>query len=354
VRVEGDTGRQTSGAYAGHLDGHPAGYIQNFKTATQINWKSGVPSAALGAADRARLAAEAAQTRQERAERREEQATRAAATAERAWDAAAPAAKDHPYLVARGIEPEGLRVGAPSQRIETIDKNGDPVRLNVEGRVIVPLRDIDGAISTIQLIDGAGTKMFLPHGRVAGAHMTFGDPTKSDAPLIIAEGMATAKTIHETTSLPVIAAMQSGNIAPVAQAYRAAYPGRVLIIAGDDDHTKAADKNVGRRVSEQAAVEAKGYTLFPDFAHNDRGTDWNDYAATNGAAATRDAITKGVLSCQAQTAATDLHRQADAQQAQAHELTEVRQQEAYEHVEAEELLIEREQEEIELQQELGR
>ena len=33
VAVDGDKGKERSGAYVGHLDGKPAGFIQNFKMA---------------------------------------------------------------------------------------------------------------------------------------------------------------------------------------------------------------------------------------------------------------------------------------------------------------------------------
>ena len=37
VPVEGDKGNERSGAYVGHLDGRPAGFIQNFKTGVKTN-----------------------------------------------------------------------------------------------------------------------------------------------------------------------------------------------------------------------------------------------------------------------------------------------------------------------------
>jgi hypothetical protein len=40
VSVEGDKGKERSGAYVGHLDGKPAGFIQNFKTGVKTNWKA--------------------------------------------------------------------------------------------------------------------------------------------------------------------------------------------------------------------------------------------------------------------------------------------------------------------------
>ncbi len=40
VPVEGDAARERSGAYKGHLDGRPAGFIQNHKTGARENWKA--------------------------------------------------------------------------------------------------------------------------------------------------------------------------------------------------------------------------------------------------------------------------------------------------------------------------
>ena len=41
VAVEGDRGREKSGAYRGHLDGVAAGFIQNFKTGEKMKWRQG-------------------------------------------------------------------------------------------------------------------------------------------------------------------------------------------------------------------------------------------------------------------------------------------------------------------------
>lgn len=38
-KVEGDRGNEKSGAYLGHLDEYPAGFIQNHKTGFKMNWK---------------------------------------------------------------------------------------------------------------------------------------------------------------------------------------------------------------------------------------------------------------------------------------------------------------------------
>jgi putative DNA primase/helicase len=346
VRVAGDTGQQRSGAYVGHLDGHPAGYIQNFKTGVQQNWKSGAPMQALGAQDRARLTAEAAQKAHDRAIERENMAQAAALTAETAWFAAQAAQADHPYLVAKNIEPGELRVGAPAQTIATTDKYGRPKDVSLEGRLIVPMRDTEGKLWSLQTIDEDGTKSFHKGGRVEGMHTVIGGELKADSPVIIAEGYATAATIHRATGLPVIAAFNAGNIAPVAQMYRDQHPERSVIIAGDNDHTKEADRNVGRRKSEEAAVSVGGYTLLPDFAPDDRGTDWNDYEQSRGTEATGQALNTGLRAIQAQQIAAETLalRQEQQGEALAHEQNEERQQQAHEDEEVEIELAEREQE----------
>ena len=45
-------------------------------------------------------------------------------------------------------------------------------------------------------------------------------PTRSPSPLLIAEGFATAATLHELTGLPAIVAFTAGNLRPVAETYR--------------------------------------------------------------------------------------------------------------------------------------
>ncbi len=43
VPVGGDRGREPSGAYTAYLAGHPAGFIQNFRTGAKVNWKASGP-----------------------------------------------------------------------------------------------------------------------------------------------------------------------------------------------------------------------------------------------------------------------------------------------------------------------
>jgi phage/plasmid primase-like uncharacterized protein len=176
------------------------------------------------------------------------------------------------------------------QTVPYADQHGKLRKTSVAGRLIVPMRDIDGRLMNIQTIDSDGTKRFLQGGRVEGMHAIVGGELGPNDPIIISEGYATASTVSRAAGLPVIAAFNAGNIAPVAGLYRERYPERSVIIAGDNDHAKSADQNVGRRKSEEAAAAVGGVTLLPDFAPHERGTDWNDHARTHGMGATAQAI----------------------------------------------------------------
>ena len=57
--------------------------------------------------------------------------------------------------------------------------------------------------------------------------------------IIIAEGYATAATLHEVTGHCAVMAVDAGNLRPVAEALRALYPSTRLVVAADNDrHTE--------------------------------------------------------------------------------------------------------------------
>ncbi|OYV28222.1 MAG: hypothetical protein B7Z81_15955, partial [Acidocella sp. 20-61-6] len=269
VRAEGDRGAERSGAYRGHLDGRPAGFIQNHRTGVKQNWKASGQAAALDARDRAQLAAEAAQKRHDRAHEREQQAERVAQQVGAIWTAATPV-EAHPYLADKGVQSHGLRQ-------------------DEAGRLLVPVQDADGRLWSVQKIGPDGFKQFQEGGRVEGGHFVIGN-ARQPGPLLIAEGYATAATLHEMMDMPVIAAFNAGNLLRVAQTYRALDPDRTIYIAGDDDRQRAAELdaqgrpkvNVGRVKAEEAAAAIGGQVVFPDFASGVNGTDWNDLAQMQG------------------------------------------------------------------------
>ena len=290
VPVEGDGLRERSGAYKGHLDGRPAGFVQNHKTGTRENWKATGQASALTVQDRAQMAADAAQKRHDRAHEREQQAERTSQQVDAMWAAATPV-QAHPYLADKGVQDHGLRQGAPDQTVTVNGADDRPRELSVAGQLFVPVADETGKLTSLQFIRQDGTKMFMPEGKVEGGHYVIGDAGKG-GPVLIAEGFATAATLHEMTGLPAIVAFNAGNLRPVAEAYRALDPTRAIYIAGDDDKHREAERdrqgrpkvNVGRVKAEEAAAAIGGQAVFPIFPDNTPGTDWNDLAKGQGRA----------------------------------------------------------------------
>jgi phage/plasmid primase-like uncharacterized protein len=270
VPVEGDRRGRLSGTYIGHLTGHPAGYVHNFKTGEEIRWKASRPTRELALAERARLQA---RMDAERAERESERLHREAVTSHKAlaiWNRAR-AARVHPYLTRKGVAAHGLRQ----------DRRGN---------LLVPMRDVDGRLWSVQTISETGQKLYMKGGRKQGMNVVLGD-LRPGAPLVIAEGYATAATLREVTGLPTVAAFDSANLIEVARAYRERDPARPIIVAADNDHhlpnRPTPLPNVGKEKATAAAETVNGLVLMPSFEPTETGTDWNDFTAQHGRVAMR-------------------------------------------------------------------
>ncbi len=274
-KVEGDVGEEKSGAYIGHLDGHPAGYIQNFRTNVKENWKSSQRADTLTTEDRARLAHEAQEKLAAREAERE--ATHEAVSdklmaglQDGSWK---PADPQHPYLVKKGLA--GDAGGAYQD-----DK----------GNLLIPAHDKDGRIWTVQSIDGDGRKGFEKDGKLQGNHnMAMSGPAADvpnwkGGPIVVAEGWATSETIRRASGATVYTAFTAYNLEAVAKTVRELHPDRAIVVAGDNDHQKEREgkPNVGREYAEKAAKAVGGYAAIPDFGPESKGSDWNDWAREKG------------------------------------------------------------------------
>jgi phage/plasmid primase-like uncharacterized protein len=100
----------------------------------------------------------------------------------------------------------------------------------------------------------------------------------------------------------------------VAEAYREKYPEKNLIIAGDNDHTKPLEKNVGLQKAEEAAKRVGGHTLLPTFEKGSSGSDWNDLVRLKGKDAIRSMLQSGIqLAEMKHRASTQMTEQAKRQ-----------------------------------------
>ncbi|ULQ45953.1 DUF5906 domain-containing protein [Flagellatimonas centrodinii] len=129
------------------------------------------------------------------------------------------------------------------------------VRFSPGGALVIPLIDTGGKIHGLQVIrsraaargDRRKEKEFWPAGLAVKGHFhLIGTPVWV---VIIAEGYATAASIHEATGLPVAVAWSANNIAAVARELRQRYKRARILIAGDDDNLqKCRDPDCKARI----------------------------------------------------------------------------------------------------------
>lgn len=126
----------------------------------------------------------------------------AAESARKEWEQSEPANPNHPYLLAKRVKPHGIR-----QRGRTL---------------LIPVYGDNYKICSLQYIwqdeQGQFQKRFKSRGRKVGGFHSIGRETST---IYIAEGYATAATIHEITQCLTIVAFDSGNLPSVAQRVRA-------------------------------------------------------------------------------------------------------------------------------------
>lgn len=264
-RVAGDRRDQRNGWYVLHADGLPAGEFGCWKRGLSETWHANIGrelSEAEREANRARLEA-IRRDREAEAQRVRAEARKKAA---KLWEEAnpKPSAK-HPYLVKKQVRGYGIR--------------------QLRDALLIPVRDPDGALHGLQFIQPDGAKRFTSGMAKAGHYHAIGKP---DAVLLIAEGYATAATLREATGQAVAVAFDTGNLRPVALALRAKFPAVRIVIAADNDHR--TNGNPGMAKAAEAAQAVGGIVIAPEFAADDAGTDWNDYAATHGLPAVRAAF----------------------------------------------------------------
>lgn len=181
VPVFGERPGRTGGAYVGFLDGWPAGHICNWRTGLSANWKASRPTS--GGPRPIQPSATRAHSPKDRAKQTERLQLRAARYADSLWTAS-EAARSHPYLEQKLVAAHGLRVS----------------KLN---RLLVPMHDAEGRFWSVQAINEQGEKQFLFGARVLGCFHVIGDVNQART-VAIAEGYATAATLHESLGITVL------------------------------------------------------------------------------------------------------------------------------------------------------
>lgn len=272
--VAGKHGKDDA-SYVLHLDGLPAGGFENWRDGHGWQpWRLNI-GRPLTRAERDDLARWDAATRIKRAEATAQTQADARQRASRIWADARAATPSHPYLAKKKVPGHDLRV--------------------YKGALIVPLRAADGTLHSLQFIAGDGSKRFLKGGRVAGMCYLLGTISEGQAVVCVAEGYATAATIHEATEYPVVVAFNAGNLAAVARTIRQTYSTACLIVCADDDFETPG--NPGLKLAMEAAREGHARLAIPAFGGERLSgeTDFNDLHRKDGPDAVRAALDAAVV-----------------------------------------------------------
>jgi phage/plasmid primase-like uncharacterized protein len=236
-----------TGWYIAFSDGIPAGRFGCWRAGIEASWRADVgrkPSPSEEIAHIRRMTEAKAARDAALAVQREVKAQ----TVETIWNDCTGAHPDHPYLRRKGIQPLGARV------------TGD-------GRLVVPLYQQDGSISSVQYIDQEGGKLYHSGAQTGGCSWMIGTLDEPGT-LYVAEGFATAATIHEATRRPVVVAYSASNLVPVTGQLRDRYGAtQDIVLVADNDAS-----GVGQRYAEQASAKYGARMVMPPVLG-----DANDY-----------------------------------------------------------------------------
>lgn len=235
-KVEGDRGREASGAYQGYLDGYPNGWIHNFKTDERVKFKYAMTASYNTIAttynkDKASEQRKANAQAKERYQQELQEKTTKRLKIE--FANALPAPRSHPYLESKNINIQNINI-----KVDTFNN------------LLIPLRDVNGKMQSLQRIMPNGSKIygvikteqekqnneeFL--ARKKGLFFTQ-RPLDEHSEFFVCEGFASAMSMSEILGKPSIAAMDCGNLLNVCDELVSKYPHKRITICADNDMKK--------------------------------------------------------------------------------------------------------------------
>lgn len=246
------------------------GIVRNWKTGEQRTFfvKGNKPDL-INDKDRERINAD----RQRRERNLKAKHDRVACRAVADFRAAKPAPHDYPYLIRKDIPPFSSRVSSWRRKIRLDD--GSYKNIVVDNSLLIPMYNAAGELRSLQAIFAIEPpelkrgKDFLPGGELAGLFWWIG---KRSNTVLIAEGFATAATLHVETGFRVYIAFTAGNLLAVGKIVREHLPEADIIFCADNDEKTTGNPGVTK--ATEAAAFVGGSIAIPPIAG-----DFNDYAA---------------------------------------------------------------------------
>ena len=187
----------------------------------------------------------------------------------------------HPYTTRKGVQVHALLM--TKRKLRLLCRDGKTFLTIPAASLVVPLSDVRGKLWSLQFIDKDGHKWFMPCAQKRGLLFLLGKLTgKPGEVVLVAEGFATAATLHEATGHPLIIAFDCDNMQPALEAFRAKHPDAKLVVCPDDDHHRA--NNPGLTCGTKAAKTVGALFCPPDLgpAKQTGATDYNDWAKSLG------------------------------------------------------------------------
>lgn len=181
------------------------------------------------------------------------------ASAKALYDQLPPADPNHGYLVKKGV------TAVPE------------MRQTRNGALVIPFEDVNGQFRTLQYIPPDGAKYLYKNAPKVGNFRTVGGELRNGAPILYAEGYATARSLNMVTGYPVVMTIDAGNMENVAKELHKRYPESLHLFMADVDHSKHINKGV--LSAERAARATAGAVILPDLTpvEIEKGfTDFND------------------------------------------------------------------------------
>ena len=220
-------------------------------------------------------------------QQRRKEADAAAARATKVWERLSLTGES-PYLVAKGVP-------------------GVQVRYTEHGTAVVQLSDTAGKTHGLQFLRTPAqakqakrpAKEFWPTGLAKKGHFHLLGHQPHWV-VLVAEGYATAASLHAATGMPVACAFDAGNLLPVAEALRKRFKRAKILICADDDCW--TEGNPGITHAAAAALAVSGEWMKPTFtdeadrqarhaANGHKITDFNDLHAIEGLSAVGAQVT---------------------------------------------------------------
>ncbi|EKK9502852.1 hypothetical protein PPV83_004529, partial [Salmonella enterica] len=272
IRMQDDKPGKKSCTYVGHLDGLPNGWFNDFRDGGKdelstwyFSGEEGDPVAAL------HMKAVTAQSQWDRAEAKRILHDKKAGNVRYVHGKFGQAGHQHPYLVKKGVQA------------------ARGVHIDGKQRLLIPLQNVEGVIRSMQTIDPEGNKRLTKDAEKSGNFFVVGGTLKNGRPIVCAEGYATAASGAMALRMPVVMAIDSGNLVKVAENLHKKYPDSPMLFLGDDDPPKPhRPGNPGKEAAEKAARLTGGIAVLPALTPEEKAqgmTDFNDLHQSRGLAA---------------------------------------------------------------------